>query len=75
MSTTMTLLTYRHPLEDRVRRQLNGTAFIAELQLLMADGGLILKGRADSFYAKQMAQHVAAQVTGLSIVANRIEVQ
>ena len=75
MSISAMEMTPRHPLEDMVRRQLVGTAYVADLQMLVGDAGLILEGRADSFYAKQIAQHVAAQVTGLGIVANRIGVQ
>ncbi len=36
--------------------------------------GLILRGHASTYYAKQMAQHVAVQVSGLPVVANEIEV-
>lgn len=64
----------RHPLEDLLRRRLNGTAFVGELRLLQGDEGLILEGRTDSFYAKQIAQHLASQLTGLCVAANRIAV-
>ena len=46
---------------------------IRELRLLMGDQGLILRGHADSFYAKQLAQHTVMAM-GLRVAANEIEV-
>jgi hypothetical protein len=39
-----------------------------------AGRGLVVSGQAHSFYAKQVAQHVAARLTGLPVLSNRIVV-
>jgi hypothetical protein len=38
------------------------------------DGGLILKGRTRTYYAKQMAQHLVMRSSNEPILANEIEV-
>jgi hypothetical protein len=55
-----------------VRRCLRGRVW--HLQLLFCDGGLILRGRASTYYAKQLAQHAIMQATDLPVRANEIEV-
>ncbi len=47
---------------------------VRHLRLLVRDNGLVLQGRARSYYAKQMAQHTAMEMTGLPVLANEIEV-
>jgi len=47
---------------------------ICTFSLLMRANGLILRGRARSYYAKQLAQHAIMDVTSLPILANEIEV-
>lgn len=48
---------------------------IADFAVRLVPGqGLILHGRAHRFFVKQVAQHVAARLTGLRVLANRIEV-
>lgn len=42
--------------------------------LELTEQGLILRGRAPSFYAKQLAQHAVMSATALPIRANEIEV-
>lgn len=37
--------------------------------------GLVLHGEADSYHAKQVAQHVVGLLTGQAILANRIQVR
>ena len=37
--------------------------------------GVVLYGHTDIYHAKQLAQHVAGQVTGRAVLANRIEVR
>ncbi len=59
-------------LELQVLARLTGQ--IREFQLVLTDGGLILRGRARTYYAKQLAQHAVMDATGLPIVANEIEV-
>jgi hypothetical protein len=47
---------------------------VREFQLVVVDRGLILRGRAHTYYAKQLAQHAVMDATGLPILANEIEV-
>jgi hypothetical protein len=47
---------------------------IRHLRVDLADGGLVLNGWADTYYAKQLAQHAAAEATGLPVHTNAIEV-
>jgi hypothetical protein len=47
---------------------------VRELRLILADGGLVLRGHARTFYVKQLAQHAVMEVTSMPIVANEIEV-
>ena len=62
------------PLESLVRQRLVGRAYVRELRVLVLDRGVVLEGQAATFYAKQLAQHAAMEVTGLPLRANRIEV-
>ncbi len=41
----------------------------------VGETGVVLYGRTDSYHAKQLAQHVVGQVSGRTILANRIEVR
>jgi len=43
-------------------------------QLTIRDHGLVLRGQARTYYAKQLAQHAVMASAGLPIVANEIEV-
>jgi hypothetical protein len=47
---------------------------IRHLRVELEDGCLILHGWADTYYAKQLAQHAAAEVVGLPVHTNAIEV-
>jgi hypothetical protein len=49
-------------------------ARVWNLRLVMEDGGIVLQGHTCSYYAKQLAQHVAMAVLQLPIRANQIEV-
>jgi hypothetical protein len=42
---------------------------------VIQDNGLILRGQAHTYFAKQLAQHAAMEVTELPILANEIEVR
>jgi len=44
------------------------------LKIFSHTDGLILNGRVSTYYGKQLAQQVAMEVSGRSIVANEIEV-
>jgi hypothetical protein len=54
------------------RRMLRGR--LADLRLEQCDGGIVLRGTARSFYAKQLAQHAVMNGTDLPIVRNEIQV-
>jgi hypothetical protein len=58
--------------EARIRFRLRGR--ISELSMVAGEHGLVLRGRAVNYYAKQLAQHAAMVLTGLPIRANEIEV-
>ena len=60
--------------EALVSRHLVGRASVRELRVRIAVGGIILEGRACTYYAKQLAQQAAAQASGLPVWANNIEV-
>ena len=58
--------------ERQVKNQLKGR--IRNLHLELADGGVVLHGRADSFHTKQLAQHAVFETAGLPLLGNEIEV-
>jgi len=47
---------------------------VRNFQLIFAHKGLVLRGRAKTYYAKQLAQHAVLEATKLPIWANEIEV-
>jgi hypothetical protein len=53
---------------EKLRGRLSG------LRLELRGGGLVLRGTARSFHAKQLAQHAVMSGTDLPIVRNEIEV-
>lgn len=59
-------------LEVRVQGKLCGR--VRDLQLFFMDCGIVLRGFARSYHAKQLAQHVLMGETALPILANEIEV-
>jgi hypothetical protein len=72
-------LTSDHPsatdlavLEEHLRCRLAGRA--RDLQLVVTDQGLVLRGHAHTYYAKQLAQQAVLAATSTPIVANEIEV-
>ena len=62
-------------LESLVQRQLHGRVRVHRLRVLVQEQGLVLQGCASTYYAKQLAQHAAMEVSGLPILANEIKVQ
>lgn len=48
---------------------------IRELRIELAASGVVLAGRAATFYGKQLALHEVTHRSRLVVVANRIEVQ
>jgi hypothetical protein len=59
-------------LEAHIQCRLGG--HIRDFRLVVVDKGLILRGRARTYYAKQLAQHAVMEATELLILANEIEV-
>lgn len=59
-------------LEVRLQGKLGGR--IRHLRVLLGDCGLILRGFARTYHAKQVAQHAVMTETSLPILANEIEV-
>jgi hypothetical protein len=60
-------------IEVRVQSVMHGR--VDDLHLRVSGKGLILQGRAPTYYAKQIAQHAVMQATGLPILRNEIEVR
>lgn len=60
-------------LSSQVQSRLNRQ--IRNFRLVTADGGIILYGRARSYYAKQLAQQAVMKATNLPIFGNEIEVR
>lgn len=58
--------------QNHVLHRLSGR--LRGLQVIVLGQGLILQGQARTYYVKQLAQHVAAEMSGLAVVANQIEV-
>jgi hypothetical protein len=58
--------------ELRIQCQLAGRIFGFEVSLL--DQGLVLRGRARTYYAKQLAQQAVMKCIDLPVWANEIEV-
>ena len=59
-------------LENRVQSLLSGR--VRNLQVVMHDSGIVLRGSARTYHAKQVAQHAIMSETNVPIVANEIEV-
>jgi hypothetical protein len=55
-------------IEENVQCRLIGR--IRDMELLFREGGLVLRGRAQTFYAKRLAKHAVMEVCGLPILAN-----
>jgi hypothetical protein len=58
--------------EQRVRQRVWGQ--ISDLTVQVLDGGVLLRGRAPTYYLKQLAQEAVFGAGGFSLVANKIEV-
>lgn len=59
-------------LEARIQCRLNGR--LCYFRLVVADQGVILRGRSQTYYVKQLAQHAVMDATELPVLANEIEV-
>jgi hypothetical protein len=60
-------------LEVVLQQHLGGR--VPDLHVDLQEQGLILRGHTATYYVKQLAQHAAAQLTGLPVLANDIEVR
>ncbi len=58
--------------ESALHNRLGGR--VSNLQVIFHDAGVVLRGRAATYYAKQLAQHAAMELAGLNVLANDIEV-
>ncbi len=56
----------------RVQHQLSGR--LRNFHLKRRDHGVVLRGQARTYYAKQLAQHAVMRATELPILHNEIEV-
>jgi hypothetical protein len=59
-------------IEEHVRHRLTG--LLRDFQLVFRDKGLVLRGHAHTYYAKQLTQHAVMEATSLPIRANEVEV-
>jgi hypothetical protein len=59
-------------LEHRIKSRLAGR--VRAFQLDIRQEGLVLRGHALTYYAKQLAQHAVMEITKVPIRANEIEV-
>jgi hypothetical protein len=60
-------------IEKHVQCRLTGR--VRDFRLVVRNEGLVLRGQAHTYYAKQLAQHTVMEATGLPICANEIEVR
>jgi osmotically-inducible protein OsmY len=63
---------HRAQLESKLLNRLGRQ--IRDLRIHVRDTGVVLYGQATTYYAKQLAQHAAMEITGLPVLANEIEV-
>ena len=75
MNSESTTSTPAVQVEALIQRQLLGRVRLRRFRVLVQEQGLVLQGCAPTYYAKQLAQHAAMEVSGRSILANEIEVQ
>ena len=60
-------------LEIQIRARLGSR--VREFRVVYQNDGVILRGVAFTYYAKQLAQHSVMEITDLPILANEIEVR
>ena len=60
------------PIVTEIDRQLRGR--LRQFNIARNEQGLVLLGKAPSFYVKQLAQHAVGQLTKLPIARNEIQV-
>lgn len=64
-------------LEERLERAMENrlSGRLRDFHVTRRENGLILKGRAATYHAKQLAQHVVMEMADVPILANDIEVR
>lgn len=60
-------------IESLLYRRLGG--LVRNLHVRIRDEGLVLEGQATTYYAKQLAQHAAMEISETIVSANDIEVR
>jgi hypothetical protein len=60
-------------LAEIVLRRLSGR--VRHLYLCLQGGGLVIRGLAATYYAKQLVQHAVMAATAVPILANEVEVR
>jgi hypothetical protein len=75
MSSESTTAVPADRLETSIQRQFLGRIRIRGFRVLIQEQGLVLQGCAPTYYAKQLAQYAAMEVSGFPILANEIEVR
>jgi hypothetical protein len=48
---------------------------VSNFQLILVDGGWVIRGRTQTYYAKQLAQEAVMELTDVPIIANSIQVK
>jgi hypothetical protein len=49
--------------------------FVHDFELTLVKGGLLIRGKARTYYGKQMAQEAVMELTDLPIIDNSIQVK
>jgi hypothetical protein len=60
-------------LEDLLQHRLRGQ--VREVRVLLREGRVVLQGRAASYHAKQLAQHLLLRTLETAILVNEVEVR
>jgi len=72
LTSIVSLTSFEEHLENLMQRRLGNR--IRNLEVRIVDNTVILRGRAATYHAKQLAQHAAMDLCDLPIMANDIEV-
>ena len=74
MNRTSVASTQGETLRVLINRRVLGRVSVRDLEVVVQEDGLVLRGRVSTYYAKQLAQHAAMEATEIPIQANEIEV-
>ena len=58
---------------EQIKKMLRGR--VEDLQVLVREQGVVIRGTATNFYGKQVAQHVVLKALTISNLVNEIEVR